>query len=123
MTTTDEQTLVTAPFGCVECDHTGLHYDLDAIGREPVISGERHDECEAFEGDVEAAEFIAYCHPMYRWLVYITDDGGLLGRRVIALTIPTAFTTIPAIEFGGTFHLCTDDALDELKADLAAELG
>lgn len=102
-------------FGCVECHGTGLHVSPQEIG-EPVIYGvERHDGCGSLAGgDLEAAAFIALCHPQYRWISYRTAD-----RQVFNLDARRwrSDGEYPAIAFAAPILLSTPEGhLEALKA-------
>ncbi len=107
-------------FGCVECDGTGLCAPLpsEVAGTGATLIVERHDECETFEGDLDAARFVALCHPEYRWIVYVSEE-----RNVVSydahLPMPA---DAPDIESEGEYHLCTDGQLQHLVVDLLADL-
>lgn len=100
------------PFGCVECNYTGLHADPTQIGQ-PAIAVERHDECGTLFGDFEAAAFLALCHPEYTRLSYRTDDGAWVMLDPTRVTDPAYMATAPLIGFGETILLCTDDLMTD----------
>lgn len=105
--------------GCVECAWSGLHH-YDDIGLD-VVTVQRHDECEAFEGDLEAAQFVAYCHPKFRWIVYVTPGTeGLDGIDVVKIVDAheELADDLPDIIEGGDVYLSTHDALPKLGMDL-----
>lgn len=100
------------PFGCIECDYTGLHVDPALIGQ-PALAVERHDECASLPGDFEAAAFIALCHPEYTRLTYRTDDGDWCMLDPAQVTDDGYMADAPPIGFGEPVMLCTDDLMTD----------
>lgn len=102
-------------FGCYECDYTGLHVNPGDIGK-PVIAVERHDACGSLEyGDLEAAAFIAYCHPQYRQISYRTSTGTTFTMPVEAWRADFDF---PAIGFAQPVLLSTTEGHIQALLDL-----
>lgn len=95
-------------FGCAECNFTGLHMDPAEVGA-PIISNiERHDACEAFDNDFQAAAFVALCHPQYRYIVYRTDHAMAHSFEAATYDLERDY---PTIEFAGRVMLTTFEGL------------
>lgn len=98
-----------------ECGGTALHYENDVVGEHLVITGEQCDACNVFGSDIDAARFVAWCHPMYRWLVYRTEE-----EVVVKFNVHEPMPAdMPIIEEAGEFYLTTDDERDAFAEMLA----
>lgn len=118
-----EEPLVLDDDECSECGGTGLFgWDGRGIGQHGVISGERCDECAIFDGDLDAARFVAWAHPIYRWIVYVGVDN--YERERVCVVDPRK--PIPdnalSIGHGETVHLASGAMVQALGDEMADDI-